>query len=187
MTQRREVNSTTLHAFLYKVARDLIKSRQTSRIEPSFVWKYIKSNLQGSDISNKPLSYDSAEFDVISQKEILSIYDHVFGAKCKKRHGVRKINFDVSKFGRLSKVYELATEVMVVRDGDDSFETNRGTDWTDWTHSGLGKYASISTDQRELVPDDEDSERENGLEDGSAQSISSINASNASNASPPKS
>ena len=68
--------------------------------------------------------------------------EHVFGAKIKKSHGIRKVHFNIPKLQRLGKVYDLATEVKVVRDGDDSFEQNRGSDWTDWTDVGLVKYLS---------------------------------------------
>jgi hypothetical protein len=64
----------------------------------------------------------------------------MFGAKSKKSHGVRKLEFDISKLQRLGKVYDLAIEVKVVRGGDDSFEQNRGSDWTDWTDVGLDKH-----------------------------------------------
>ena len=60
--------------------------------------------------------------------------------KTKKSHGIRKLDFDISKLQRLGKVYDLAIKVEVVRDGDDSFEQNRGSDWTDWTDVGLDKH-----------------------------------------------
>ena len=50
------------------------------------------------------------------------------------------MDFDISKLQRLGKVYDFATKVKVVRDGDDSFEQNRGSDWTDWTDVGLDKH-----------------------------------------------
>ena len=120
----------------------MIKSRKTSQLESGFIWEYIKSNLQGADVPGKALSYDTSEFGTITQKEIIQTLEHVFGAKTKKSHGIRKLDFDISKLQRLGKVYDLATEVKVVRDGDDSFEQNRGSDWTDWTDVGLGKICS---------------------------------------------
>jgi hypothetical protein len=87
--------------------------------------------------------------------------------------------FDVSNLQRMGKVYDLATKVKVVRDGDSSFEQNRGSHWTDWTHSGLGKYALESTDERESASEAEESERENGPTNDSIQSMSSKDVSNA--------
>jgi hypothetical protein len=56
-----------------------------------------------------------------------------------------KLEFDIYKLQRLGKVYDLAIEVKVVRDGDDSFEQNRGSGWTDWTDVGLNKHIVTST------------------------------------------
>ena len=118
----------------------MIKSRKTTQLESGFIWGYIKAGLQGAEVFGKALSYDSSEFGVITQKEIIQILEHVFGAKSKKSHGARKLDFDISKLQRLGKVYDLAIKVEVVRDGDDSFEHNRGSDWTDWTDVGLDKH-----------------------------------------------
>jgi hypothetical protein len=53
-----------------------------------------------------------------------------------------------------------------------------------WTHSGLGKYASKSTDEREIIREPEITECENGPTDDSAQSLSSKDVSNAPHAPP---
>jgi hypothetical protein len=160
VTHKREANLSTLHAFLYRVVRDMIKSRKTPQLESGFIWEYIKSNLQGADAPGKALSYDTSEFGTITQKEIIQTLEHVFGAKTKKNHGIRKLDFDISKLQRLGKVYDLATNVKVVRDGDDSFEQNRGSDWTDWTDAGLGKYVAASTNELERNSINPESERE---------------------------
>lgn len=160
VTQRREGNFNTVHAFLYRAVRDMIKSRKTSQLESGFIWEYIKSNLQGADAPGKALSYDTSEFGVITQKEIIQTLEHVFGGKSKKSHGTRKLDFDISKLQRLGKVYDLANEVKVERDGDDSFEQNRGSDWTDWTEVGLGRYIAASTNEHEKIQKTQISERE---------------------------
>jgi hypothetical protein len=61
----------------------------------------------------------------------------------------------------------LATEVRVIKDGDDSFEQNRGSDWTD---VGLDRHTAASIDERELVPNIGISERENGPSNGPVDS-----------------
>jgi hypothetical protein len=68
--QKREANRGTLHAFLYRVIRDLITDRQNTQLQSSLIWEYIRANLQGAEIHGKPLSYDSSEFGELSQKEI---------------------------------------------------------------------------------------------------------------------
>ena len=122
MAQKREANYSTLYAFLYRAIRDLITDRQTTQLESGFIWDYIKSNLQGADVPGKALSYDTSEFGILSQKEITQTFEHIFGAKVKKTHGIKALVFDISKLKRLGKIYDLSTEVKVIegeQTGDD--------------------------------------------------------------------
>jgi hypothetical protein len=72
--------------------------------------------LQGKEIPYKPQSYDTVEFGIISQKEIIQALKEVFGANTpKRRHGnSRVLVFDKSKLDRLSKIYDMDIEVQVV-------------------------------------------------------------------------
>ena len=122
VAQKREANYSTLYAFLYRAIKDLISDRQTTQLESGFIWEYIRSNLQGADVPGKALSYDTSEFGVLSQKEITQTLDHIFGAKVKKSHGKKMLEFDISKLKRLGKIYDLSTEVRVIEGeetGDD--------------------------------------------------------------------
>ena len=66
-------------------------------IPNSLIWGLIKANLHGQDIPGKPLSCDTSEFGIISQKEIFETLRDVFGAKGKKTNGVRHQLFDLSQ------------------------------------------------------------------------------------------
>jgi hypothetical protein len=133
--QKREANFSSLHAFLYRVIKDLIKERQTSLLESSFIWDYIKANLQGEEIHGKPLSYETSEFGTLSQKEITQTLEHIFGAKIKKTHGIKALQFIVPKLDRLGNVYDLPSEIKVI-EGDD-------VDVRD--DVGIGGYLETST------------------------------------------
>ena len=124
MAQKREANYSTLYAFLYRAIKDLISDRQTSQLESGFIWEYIRSNLQGADVPGKALSYDTSEFGVLSQKEITQTLEHIFGAKIKKSHGKKMLDFDISKLKRLGNIYDLSTEVKVIEG-----EQTAGTMW----------------------------------------------------------
>jgi hypothetical protein len=68
--QKREANDSTLHAFLYRAIRDMIKAQGTSELASRLIWDYIKTSLHGEEIQGRTLSYESSEFGTISQKEI---------------------------------------------------------------------------------------------------------------------
>jgi hypothetical protein len=114
--QKREANYSSLHAFLYRVIKDLIADRQTTKLQSSFIWDYIKTNLQGSDIHSKPMTYDSSEFGELSQKEVTQTLEHIFGAKAKKSHGITALQFEMSKLKRLGNIYDLSPEVKVIEE-----------------------------------------------------------------------
>jgi hypothetical protein len=152
--QKREANFSTLHAFLYRVIKDLIRNQDSTRLESHVIWGYIRSNLQGAEVLGKPLSYDTSEFGIISQKEITQTLEHIFGAKIKKTQGIKVLQFDPSKLKRLGNIYDLPLEVKVIEGGEMGDDRDVGDD------VGIGKYTKISTDEREINSNNEGAERE---------------------------
>jgi hypothetical protein len=141
--QKREANYSSLHAFLYRAIEDLISDRQTTQLESGFIWEYIRSNLQGADVPGKALSYDTSEFGILSRKEITQTFEHIFGAKVKKTHGIKALVFDISKLKRLGKIYDLSTEVRVIEREQTGDDEDVGDD------VGIGRYIAASTDEHE--------------------------------------
>ncbi len=161
VSKRREVNKSTLPAFLYQCIRQIIKI-QTEKlggpananvIESDTIWDYIKSNLPGNEISIRPQSFQSVDYGEISQKGIAQILKEVFGATPAKRHGQgRKLVFDLNKLDRFESLYGIEK----VEDGDTNSGTNNGffgseqddnedssqsgTDGTHGTHSDEKAY-----------------------------------------------
>jgi hypothetical protein len=152
--QKREANRGTLHAFLYRVIIDLIADRKTTQIESAFIWDYIRTNLQGADVPGKALSYDTSEFGILSQKEVTQTLEHIFGAKNKKSHGIKVLEFDVSKLKRLGNVYDVSPEVKVVEEEGTGDDRDIGEDL------GIGRYISLNTDEHKKILETKISERE---------------------------
>jgi hypothetical protein len=140
INQRRENNANSFHAFLYRVINELTKLQNSYELVIGSIWQSVKNNLEGEDIPNRPLSYDSSDFGKISQKEITEILIQVFGAKRPKHHGAtRKLIFNKDKLTRLERKYNLSAEVNIVADG---------TDGTDGTGIGLDAHLlSINYDK----------------------------------------
>jgi len=134
VSEKRQKNSNTLHAFLYRIIKDLIIQENGYDLSSSLIWKNITLSeiLEGEFIPNKPLSYDTVEFGLISQKMITQILQDVFGARKSTRHGKsRGLIFDPNKIERLGKIYELSLDIKV---------KENGTDGTDGTDIGLTQY-----------------------------------------------
>lgn len=143
INQRRETNANSLHAFLYKMVIESVKLQNSYELVSSSIWQTIRNNLpSGQEIPNKPLSYDSEEFGIISQKEVIETLTQVFGAKKPKHHGsTRKLIFDKDKLARLGRKYEISTEVRVTD----------GTDGTDGTGIGLDAHLLSKDYDKEIT------------------------------------
>jgi hypothetical protein len=163
VSQKREANFSTLHAFLYRSIRDIIKDQEKTELASRFIWDYVKANLQGEDIHGKPLSYETPEFGIITQKEITQTLEHIFGAKPKKVNGIRTLAFDMTKLQRLGKVYDLEAEIKVIREGD---ERKLGSDRSDWTDVGLGKHIAANTNEFKEIEETAISEHKDVPENG---------------------
>jgi hypothetical protein len=86
----------------------------TTKLESGLIWNTITESLQGNAIQNKPQSYESVEFGILSQKDIIQILKDIFGAKKSKRHGEgRNLEFDNDKLEKLGKIYDLDINVEV--------------------------------------------------------------------------
>jgi hypothetical protein len=139
ISQRRQSNANSLHAFLYRTIKELVQKQNSYELESGLIWNTIKETLQGSDIPNKPLSYDSPEFGVMSQKEIIQTLTEVFGAERSRDKSSRKLVFDPSKLERLAKIYDLDVEVKLV------------THMTHMTHVGLDKHLQEQPVDKEIT------------------------------------
>ena len=145
ISERRESNSNSFYAFLYKVIKDLIRAQDTTELESSLIWNTITDLLTGDSIPNKKLSYDSAEFGILSQKGIVETCIQIFGAKhSKDRKEKRKLIFDIAKLERIGKIYELSIDVRV------NTTSSGVTDVTDVTHIGIDKYLTEHSVVNEL-------------------------------------
>ena len=144
ISQRRENNANTLHAFLYRIVKELIEAQNTYELESTIIWNTIKDTLQGSDIPHKPQSYDSTEFGILSQKDIVQTLTEVFGAERSRDKTSRKLVFDPSKLDRLSKIYDLSVEVKLV------------THMTHMTHVGLDQHLQEQHMDKETIASEQE-------------------------------
>ena len=107
INDRRENKANSLHAFLYRIIRDLTKSRGTLQLDFTTIWDFLKMNVEWKDIPYKAQSIETVEFGVISQKQVGSILKNVFGGEPPKHKGSnRKLVFSQYVLGRMKDIYE---------------------------------------------------------------------------------
>lgn len=169
VTQNRELNANTLHAFLYRMIRELIRIGNSAELESNQIWNRIKDNLQGNEIPNRPQSFQSVEFGEISQKGIVQTLIDVFGATKSKRHGDgRRYVFDVGKLDRLGKFYESDIDIQVTKENENGtrgtlvgldqhiLDKEHGTRGTRGTFVGQAGHADNVLNNPYLIVSDQD-------------------------------
>jgi len=116
ISKKRAASVDSLQAYLYKTIKKMMATKNTMEFESSVIWQVIKDDLRGVEVKGKPMSYDTDDFGILSQKKIISILKDVFGAE-PPRHtdNKKKLIFNKSKFDRLDSVYNLELEIKVGR------------------------------------------------------------------------
>lgn len=64
--ERRGRQVDTLHAYLYGLIKSLVKDNNSTELQSSLIWRELKNELAGNEIPNKPLSYYTERFGLIS-------------------------------------------------------------------------------------------------------------------------
>jgi hypothetical protein len=116
ISKKRAASVDSLQAYLYKTMKKMMISQNTMEFESSVIWQTIKDDLLGEEVKGKPMSYDTDDFGILSQKKIINILKDVFGAEPPRHTGTtKKLIFNKNKFDRLDSVYNLELEINVGR------------------------------------------------------------------------
>ena len=81
ISKKRAASVDHLHAYLYRTMKEMMVSQATMEFESSVIWQRIKNGLQGDEVKGKPMSYDTEDFGILSQKKVIGILKDVFGAE----------------------------------------------------------------------------------------------------------
>jgi hypothetical protein len=133
VNERRENKINSYHAYLYNLVRRLLDKENTNELPSNTIWSEIKDELEGGYIPSHPLSYDTADFGVLSQKGVTETLIDIFGAKPSKGHaGGRKLIFNRQKLDGLKSVYYIK-EIKIEQEGNATtyFTVEREADRTD--------------------------------------------------------
>jgi hypothetical protein len=105
ISKKRAASVDSLHAYLYRTMKEMMVSQDTMEFESSSICNKIKDDLQGSEVKGKPMSYDTEDFGILSQKKIIGILKDVFGAEPPRHTGTtKKLIFNKGKFDRIDSV-----------------------------------------------------------------------------------
>lgn len=131
LSDNRKRRSNTFHAALYKIVTGLIKREQTIELKFTLISTSLKDELQGKNIPHKSMSFECADFGIIYQGNVSTTLQEVFGAD-PKRHtkGERYLKFNWKNLNKLSKIYEMPTEIKVRSIGSSGSSSTKNTTTT---------------------------------------------------------
>ena len=142
VSQKREQNADSYHAFIFGFIKDLIHKYDNLQLDSAVIWKELTEGTEGYEgalagraIPNKPMTYESEQFGPISLKSVIETMQQVFGAKPSSDGKKRGLVFDRNKLERIGKIYELSIDVKV---------GTCLTDITDLTDVGLDRHLKSS-------------------------------------------
>jgi hypothetical protein len=168
--ERRSKNIDTFHSFLYRVIKQLT-SKGHYQLATAVIWQTIKNSLPGSDIPNRPLSYESSEYGTISQKQITLILMTDFSADRPKHQGKKKeLVFKEEKIRSLDKKFNVNLEITVGTESHESHESD----------VGLDGYISQQLLDEEIEESEDKSESNSDSEDKNDEKTTSIEVANTS-------
>jgi hypothetical protein len=147
--ERRGTQVDTLHAYLYGLIKRLVKNNNSTELKSSTIWGELKNELAGNEIPNKPLSYYTERFGLISQTQITKILTEIFGAKKPRNHGdANRLVFSSEILERLKMTYEVSIDSAIGIDGDDGDDSRYGMDvFVEGGHSSTSSNVSVAPEK----------------------------------------
>ena len=147
--ERRGRQVDTLHAYLYGLIKSLVKDNNSTELQSSLIWRELKNELAGNEIPNKPLSYYTERFGLISQTQITKILTEIFGAiKPRNHEDANRLVFNSEILERLNMTYEVSIDSAKVGiDGDDGDDSKYGMDvFVEYNHSTTSSNVKVASE-----------------------------------------
>ena len=119
LAEKKEKKVNSLDARLFTIVVELV-SRIGSSIPNEQLWEEILKQIPGTPIPNKPQSYDSEEFGIISKTKISSICEDKCGAKKGHDGQQRILRFNKEILSKLSINYSSFDKIDILNDTNTS-------------------------------------------------------------------
>ena len=152
INEKRESKANSLHAFLYRIIRNLTESQGRLELQFSNIWNFIKMNVEWEDVPHKAQSIETVEFGTLSQKGVSLTLKNVFGAKPPKHTASsRSLIFSQHVLDRMKDTYEMNIEIKVDFETHETLETLVGS---------MDAYTDSSEDiNKENIENNQDNEK----------------------------
>lgn len=162
LAEKHNKKLDSFDAYLYTFVYDLVKKEENTIVPNEVLWITIRS-LPGSEIPNKPLSYNTEDFGIISMARVTKTCEDKFG--CKKTWWTAKISCIWQKYNPKFKTnYSAIEEIKIM--GNDATNTFN-TLWKGVNRNGSHKEKFKIKDMAENMKDQDE-------DDGSEKKIQAL-------------
>jgi hypothetical protein len=156
LAENKNKKLDSFDAYLYSIVSDLIKEEKTV-VSNDILWSIIRS-LPGSDVPNRPLSYNTEDFGIISMARVTQICKDKFGAERRHDGQQRSLVFDKTTIQKLKTNYSPIEEIKIKDNSTTNTPNTFNTFWKGVERNGSHKDKFKINDMIENVKDQEASD-----------------------------
>jgi len=117
ISEKRNKKLDSFDSFLYSLVVDLAKEANGNQVSNEDMWTII-CDLPGNPIPNRPQSYQTDEFGILSKTIVTKICEDKFGAKKVHDGKQRLLKFDTEVLKRLTDNYSPSKQIEIMRRQD---------------------------------------------------------------------
>jgi hypothetical protein len=163
LLEKKERKANTIDARLYSIILDLVADHSSLTLSSGLIWNKVKDEIEGSEIPNRPLSYQTTEYGAISQKRIVAILEDRFGADRKRdSDGKQRILvFNQDKLNKLFANYSVTDKIEIITTSSRTLQQQQQLQLESRTDAS--DASDTSKDNSDTIPDIHDNKKINNL------------------------
>jgi hypothetical protein len=141
LSEKNNKKLDSFDGYLFSVVSDLVKE-ENIRVSNEVLWNTILS-LPGSEIPNRPLSYNTEDFGIISRTRVTKTCEDKFGAVKEHDGQQRSIVFNKSTIQKLETKYSPTEEIKIIYNSTTNTPNTFNTFW-----KTVGKNGTFKNKQK---------------------------------------
>ncbi len=130
LAEKNNKKLDSFDAYLYSMVSDIVKEENTP-VSNEVLWSTI-SSLPGSDVPNRPLSYNTEDFGIISRARVTKTCEDKFGAAKGHDGQKRSLVFNKTTIQKLKTNYSPIKEIKIINNSTTNTSNTSNTFNTFW-------------------------------------------------------
>lgn len=152
------LSSVVFRAIHYLLLKNKKKNEEMgTEIYTEELWNHLRNVLRGTEINEHPLSFDTAEYDIVSKADIIGILKEIFQATPIRNYGImsgesiRGWKIDLNIFKKQEKEYNKSLQAEVAIDTNRYINIPREFSGFQASSKNLKKFSKRSKSRKSLA------------------------------------